>query len=149
MPVLACADALNARGARVETVTARSDTEIDEVFARFDGPARPDGLTWPDPDSKTRLVVAAATDGQLRAVLRRLVKRYAPAPSKRPADLPANRTVPDLPPVAVLPLDPARGGTHRELPPSSGCPGPGGGGRRGAGRQRRAGSTCCATTAAR
>ncbi|KAB1125233.1 hypothetical protein F6X68_32490, partial [Micromonospora sp. AMSO12t] len=30
VPVLACADALTARGARVETVTARSDAEIDE-----------------------------------------------------------------------------------------------------------------------
>ncbi len=50
----------------METVTARSDAEIDAVLARLDGPARPDGLTWPDPDSKTRLVVAAATDGQLR-----------------------------------------------------------------------------------
>ncbi|MEU8405382.1 diacylglycerol kinase family protein [Micromonospora sp. NPDC048842] len=122
VPVLACADALNARGARVETVTARSDAEIDAVLARLDGPARPDGLTWPDPDSKTRLVIATASDGQLRAVLRRLVKRYAPAPSKRPADLPGNRTLPDLPPVAVLPLDPARGGTHRDLAAQLGLP---------------------------
>ncbi|MGC4865704.1 hypothetical protein ACLQ3B_09760 [Micromonospora sp. DT53] len=122
VPVLACADALNARGARVETVTARSDAEIDAVLARLDGPARPDGLTWPDPDSKTRLVIATASDGQLRAVLRRLVKRYAPAPSKRPADLPGNRTLPDLPPVAVLPLDPARGGTHRDLVAQLGLP---------------------------
>ncbi|MCG5440802.1 hypothetical protein PSH25_005551, partial [Micromonospora sp. PSH25] len=122
VPVLACADALNALGARVETVTARSDAEIDAVLARLDGPARPDGLTWPDPDSKTRLVVATASDGQLRAVLRRLVKRYAPAPSKRPADLPGNRTLPDLPPVAVLPLDPARGGTHRDLAAQLGLP---------------------------
>ncbi|MFF0119104.1 hypothetical protein ACFYP0_30680 [Micromonospora arida] len=122
VPVLACADALNARGARVETVTARSDAEIDAVLARLDGPARPDGLTWPDPDSKTRLVVATASDGQLRAVLRRLVKRYAPAPSKRPADLPGNRTLPDLPPVAVLPLDPARGDAHRDLAAQLGLP---------------------------
>jgi hypothetical protein len=105
VPVLECADALTAAGARVETVTACSDAEIDEVIARFDGPARPDGLAWPDPDTKLRLVVAAAVDGQLRAVVRRLVRRYAPAPSKRPADLAADRTVPDLPPLAVLPLD--------------------------------------------
>ncbi|MBG0560458.1 diacylglycerol kinase family protein [Actinoplanes aureus] len=104
-PVLACADALRAAGARAETVIAASDQEIDAVLARFDGPARPDGLTWPDPDSKLRLVVASATDGQLRAVVRRLVRRYAPPPSKRPADLPAVRTVPDLPPLAILPLD--------------------------------------------
>lgn len=105
VPVLRCSDALTAAGARVEMITAASDQEIDEVLARFDGPARPDGLTWPDPDSKTRLVVASATDGQLRAVVRRLVRRYAPPPSKRPADMTPGRTVPDLPPLAILPLD--------------------------------------------
>ncbi|MBO3742086.1 hypothetical protein [Actinoplanes flavus] len=109
-PVLACADALREAGARVETVLAGSDQEIDAVLARFDGPARPDGLTWPDPDTKLRLVVASATDGQLRAVVRRLVRRYAPPPSKRPADLAPGRTVPDLPPVAILPLDPGNSG---------------------------------------
>jgi hypothetical protein len=107
-PVLACADALKAAGALVETVTATSDEEIDAALARFDGPTRPDGLTWPDLDSKARLVVGVATDGQLRAVVRRLVRRYAPPPSRRPADLAANRTVPDLPPIAVLPLAPSR-----------------------------------------
>ncbi|GAA2701698.1 hypothetical protein ACFY2R_00435 [Micromonospora olivasterospora] len=122
VPVLACADALTARGARVETVTARSDAEIDEVLARLDAPPRPDGLTWPDPDSKTRLVVATASDAQLRAVLRRLVRRYAPPPSRRPDDLPGNRTVPDLPPVGVLPLDPARGGGQRDLAAQLGLP---------------------------
>ena len=106
VPVLRCADALAAAGARVETIVAGSDSEIDDVLARFDGGPRPDGLTWPDPGSERRLVVACATDGQLRAVVRRLVRRYAPAPSKRPADLPADRTVPDLPPLAILPLDP-------------------------------------------
>ncbi|WP_229405654.1 hypothetical protein [Micromonospora sp. NBRC 110038] len=122
VPVLACADALTARGARVETVTARSDAEIDDVLARLDGPPRPDGLTWPDPDSKTRLVVATASDGQLRAVVRRLVRRYAPPPSRRPADLPGNRTVPDLPPVGLLPLDPARAGGQRDLAAQLGLP---------------------------
>ena len=105
VPVRECADALTAAGARVEMITAGSDQEIDEVIARLDGPARPDGLTWPDTDSKVRLVVASAADGQLRAVMRRLVRRYAPPPSRRPADLAAHRTVPDLPPVAILPLD--------------------------------------------
>lgn len=105
VPVLACSDSLTAAGARTETVTATSDTEIDAVLARLDGPSRPDGLTWPDQDGKARLVVATATDGQLRAVVRRLVRRYAPPPSKRPADLPESRTVPDLPPIGVLPLD--------------------------------------------
>jgi hypothetical protein len=106
-PVLACADILKQAGARVETVVAGSDAEIDDVIARFDAPPRADGLAWPDPDSKARLVVAVATDGQLRAVLRRLVRRYAPPPSRRPDDLAAGRTVPDLPPLAILPLDPA------------------------------------------
>jgi hypothetical protein len=105
VPVLQCAEALTARGARVETVLAGSDAEIDAALARFDGEPRPDGLTWPDPDSKARLIIATALDGQLRAVLRRLVRRYAPPPSKRPADLAADRTVPDLPAVALLPLD--------------------------------------------
>lgn len=105
VPVLQLSEALTKAGARVETVTAESDEQIDAVLARFDGDPRPDGLTWPDADSKARLVVATAVDGQLRAVMRRLVRRYAPAPSKRPSDLPADRTVPDLPPVALLPLD--------------------------------------------
>ena len=108
-PVLACADALTAAGARVSTVIAASDVEIDDAIARLDGGPRPDSLTWPDPDGKTRLVIATATDGQLRAVLRRMVRRYAPPPSKRPADLAADRTIPDLPPVAILPLDPSSG----------------------------------------
>ncbi|GIE81035.1 hypothetical protein Aph02nite_69850 [Actinoplanes philippinensis] len=118
-PVLACADALREAGARVETVQAGSDQEIDAVLARFDGPARPDGLTWPDADSKVRLVVASATDSQLRAVMRRLVRRYAPPPSKRPDDLLAGRTVPDLPPVAILPLDP---GNTEDLAAQLGLP---------------------------
>jgi hypothetical protein len=109
-PVLVLQDELRKAGARVESVVAASDAEIDDALAAFDGPARPDGLTWPDPDSKHRLVVAAATDGQLRAVVRRLVRRYAPPPSKRPDDLAADRTVPDLPPLAILPLDPAATG---------------------------------------
>ncbi|WP_431916928.1 hypothetical protein [Micromonospora wenchangensis] len=122
VPVLACADALTARGARVETVVARSDAEVDGVLARLDAPARPDGLAWPDPDSKVRLVVAVASDAQLRAVVRRLVRRYAPPPSRRPAELAGDRTVPDLPPVGVLPLDPARGGPHRDLAAQLGLP---------------------------
>ena len=89
----------------MSTVIAASDAEIDEAIARLDGGPRADGLTWPDADGKTRLVIATAADGQLRAVLRRMVRRYAPPPSKRPADLAADRTVPDLPPVAILPLD--------------------------------------------
>jgi hypothetical protein len=108
-PVLACADALTAAGAGANTVIAASDEEIDAVIARLDGPARADGLTWPAPDAKTRLVVAAATTGQLRAVVRRLVRRYAPPPHRRPDDLSGNRTIPDLPPLGVLPLAPDEG----------------------------------------
>jgi hypothetical protein len=101
--VLACADVLRAAGARVALRTAGSDREIDEVLAALDGPARPDGVTWPGLDGP-RLVIASAADGQVRAVLRRMVRRYAPAPSRRPADLPPGRTVPDLPPIGILPL---------------------------------------------
>jgi hypothetical protein len=90
-PVRACAGALAGAGARVETVTATSDQEIDDALARL--------------ASGTRLVVATAADGQLRAVVRRMVRRAAPAPSQRPAGLPAARTIGDLPPLAVLPLD--------------------------------------------
>jgi hypothetical protein len=85
-------------------ITVDSDDEVDAVLARWDGPPRPDGLAWPAADGP-RLVVACGVDGQLRAVLRRMVRRYAPAPRKRPGDLPPSRTVPDLPPVGILPLD--------------------------------------------
>jgi len=104
--VLHCSDALRAAGARVEAVTAHDDAEVDAVLARLDAPARVDGLTWPDSDSKVRLVVAVAEDSQLRHVVRRMVRRYAPPPSKRPADLAPDRTVPDLPAIGVLPLAP-------------------------------------------
>lgn len=94
VPVLACADALRAGGAQVQLVTACSDADIDTAIKPVEA-------------GDVRLVVAAATDAELRAVLRRLVRRYAPAPSKRPADLPADRTIFDLPPLAVLALAPA------------------------------------------
>jgi hypothetical protein len=119
VPVLKCAEVLTEAGARVETVVAGSDAEIDAVIARFDAAARPDGLDWPDADSKIRLIVATASDGQLRAVVRRLVRRYAPPPSKRPADLATSRTVPDLPPIAILPLDP---GNTEDLAAQLGLP---------------------------
>ena len=91
----------------MSTEIASSDAELDEVIARLDGPPRPDGLTWPGQDGP-RLVVAAAADGQVRAVVRRLVRRYAPPPSRRPTDLATDRTLPDLPPIGVLPLYGAR-----------------------------------------
>jgi FixJ family two-component response regulator len=85
VPVLACADALRDAGARVETVVATSDADIDEVIQRFDAGARSDGLTWPDADSKLRLVVASAADGQLRAVVRRRTFRRSPSYRSTPA----------------------------------------------------------------
>jgi hypothetical protein len=88
----------------VSTVIAGSDADLDEVVTRLDGPARPDGLTFPAVNNPPRLVVAAAAEGQVRAVVRRMVRRYAPPPSRRPADLRVDRTVPDLPPIGVLPL---------------------------------------------
>jgi hypothetical protein len=99
VPVLRCADALREAGAGVETVAAGSDQEIDDVLART--------------SNGTRLIVAVEDDGQLRHIVRRMVRRYAPAPSKRPAELPAHRTMPDLPPFAVLPLAP--GGLAAQL----------------------------------
>lgn len=95
MPVLACRDALRAAGATVEIIQAGSDDQIDAVIARAE---------------RARVVVAAEAVGQLRAVVRRMVRRYAPPPSTRsaeradPPDLPPDRTVRDLPPIGVLPL---------------------------------------------
>jgi len=90
VPVLECADALREERLSVDLVTARDEHEIDAAL-KVEG----------------RLVVAAASDAELRAVVRRLVRRHAPPPSKRPAELPPNRTMFDLPPLAVLPLSPA------------------------------------------
>ena len=105
VPVLACRDALVAGGATVDTVTAYSDEEIDAVLDR------------PGPP---RLVVAATDDGQIRAVIRRMVRRYAPAPSARDddlaTDLAADRTVPDLPAIGILPLNPVSLVTGLGLP---------------------------------
>ena len=94
VPLLTCADALRRGGARVEIVTAESDAEIDTAVKAVDA-------------GGAALVVAAGTDGEIRAVVRRLVRRYAPPPSKRPAELPDGRTVFDLPALAILPLAPA------------------------------------------
>jgi diacylglycerol kinase family enzyme len=94
VPVLACVDALRAAGATVESVTAASDLEIDDAVKPVEA-------------GDARLIVAAATDAEIRGVVRRLVRRLAPPPSRRPADLPADRTVFDLPPLAVLPLSPS------------------------------------------
>jgi hypothetical protein len=91
VPVLACRDALVAAGATVEVRTAGSDADIDAVLDQL-------------PDA--RVIVGVSEDGELRAVVRRLVRRYAPPPSSRPAGLSDDRTVADLPPLGVLPLAP-------------------------------------------
>jgi len=90
-PILACRDALRTASADVRTVVAHDDKEIDEALGAL-------------PES--RVIVATAADAQLRAVMRRLVRMYAPAASKRPDDLAGDRTIPDLPPIGILPLGP-------------------------------------------
>lgn len=85
--VLACCDVLRAGGANVELTDVSDDAGIDAVI-----------------DSGKAIVLAADTDAQVRAVLRRAVRCMAPAPSNRSPDLPEGRTVADLPALAVLPL---------------------------------------------
>lgn len=107
VPVLTCQDALLAAGHAVELITAHSDRAIDAVLVRLDGPARTDDLTWPAATGDgPALIVAASSDAQVRAVVRRMVRRYAPPPSRRPTDVSDGRTLPDLPALAILPLDP-------------------------------------------
>jgi hypothetical protein len=96
VPVLKCRDALRSAGAEVRTAEANSDAEIDAVLG--------DSVL-----AGGRLVVAGDGDGEARAVVRRLLRRCAPPPSQRPDDLPAGRTVPDLPPIGLLPLSDATG----------------------------------------
>ncbi|GAA2125921.1 hypothetical protein [Glycomyces algeriensis] len=86
-------DELKARGAVVRTAEADKPEEVDAALA--------------DPDE--RIVLAADTDEQVNAVLARLVRQAIPAPSKRPEGLPDGRTIPDLPPIAILPLATAPG----------------------------------------
>jgi hypothetical protein len=84
----------------------------------LDGPPRPDGLTWPASSGKTRLIVAISSDAELRHVLRRLVRRYSPPGSRRPAELAAGRTIPDLPAIGILPLTDGGLPAQLELPSS-------------------------------
>jgi hypothetical protein len=112
VPVLACADALRSGGAAVDIVTAGDDAEIDTALKAAEaGAAGQAGETGQAGESgqagEARLIVAATTDSQLRAVVRRLVRRHAPPPSTRPDNLAPDRTIFDLPPLAVLPLTPA------------------------------------------
>jgi hypothetical protein len=106
VPVLACEDALRARGADVELVTAGSDADLDDVIKAVVSSGGPKAWMGAS-DATPRLVIAAAGDAEVRAVVRRLVRAMSPAASSRPDDLPPNRTVYDLPPLSVLPLAPA------------------------------------------
>jgi hypothetical protein len=99
VPVLTCRDALVAGGATVEAVTAASDSDIDDVL-----------------DREAKLVVAATSDGQVRAVVRRMIRRYAPPPGNRPESLPADRTMPDLPPIGILAMGEVDLVTRLDLP---------------------------------
>ena len=90
VPVLSCRDALRG-SASVEVLELDSDADVDAAIKRA-------GV------DDARLVVAGG-DGQLRAVLRRMVRRSLPRGGERPDDLPIDRTVPDLPPLGILPLD--------------------------------------------
>ncbi|GAB3647726.1 hypothetical protein GCM10028833_12030 [Glycomyces tarimensis] len=86
-------DELKGRGAEIRTVEASTPGQVDPVFD--------------DPDA--RIVLAADTDEQVNAVVARAVRRLAPAPSERPDGLPEGRTIPDLPPLAILPQGTAPG----------------------------------------
>ncbi|WP_026923350.1 diacylglycerol kinase family protein [Glycomyces arizonensis] len=90
-------DELKRLGADVRTAEASKPQEIDPVVE--------------EPD--TRIVLAADTDEQVNAVVARMVRRLAPAPSERSDHLPEGRTIPDLPPLAVLPLGTAPGLVER------------------------------------
>lgn len=81
-------DELKRLGADVRTMEASTRAEIDPVMD----------------DPEARIVLAADTDEQVNAVVARMVRRLAPAPSDRGGDLPSGRTIPDLPPLALLPL---------------------------------------------
>ncbi|HLU29863.1 MAG TPA: hypothetical protein VKZ65_15635 [Glycomyces sp.] len=94
-------DELKRLGAEVRTVAASTPREIDPALE----------------DPEARIVLAADTDEQVNAVVARMVRRLAPAPSARPDDLPAGRTIPDLPPLAILPLGTSPGLVERfDLP---------------------------------
>jgi len=98
--VLHLIDELKRLGADVRTAEASTPREIDPVVEDA-------------AESGTRIVLAADTDEQVNAVVARMVRRLAPAPGERGDDLPAGRTVPDLPPLALLPLGTAPGLVER------------------------------------
>ncbi|WP_025273054.1 diacylglycerol kinase family protein [Haloglycomyces albus] len=86
--VLHFLDELKRRGLDTELVSASTEREVDPIVERTDA----------------RIVIAADSDSQLNAVVGRAVRRLSPPPSQRPEDMRRDRTVPDLPPLAVLPL---------------------------------------------
>lgn len=99
--VLHLVDELKRLGAEVRTAEASTPREVDPVVE----------------DADARIVLAADTDEQINAVVARMVRRLAPPPSERPDGLPSGRTVPDLPPLAVLPLGTVPGLVERfDLP---------------------------------
>lgn len=90
VPVLKCADSL-LKGATVEVLGAESDSEVDAALATA-------------AKTQARLIVAGG-DGPLRAVVRRMARGAAPPTKQRPADLGEDRTMYDLPPIGLLPLE--------------------------------------------
>ena len=87
VPVLACADALRGGGG---TRRARHGLRGRRDRRRGQAGRAPARRGWSSRRPPTR---------EVRAVVRRMVRILAPPPSKRPADLPAGRTVFDLPPL--------------------------------------------------
>jgi hypothetical protein len=90
VPVLRCADAL-----RPAQVTVRE----------VDSPAEANQALADAAEGGHRLVVTGGDD-EIRAILRQAVRRVLPKGGDR-TGLRDDRTIPDLPPVAILPLDPS------------------------------------------
>jgi hypothetical protein len=109
VPVLACRDALRA-GAEVTVVQAETEADVDAAVA---GPLG---------DPSARLVIAGG-DVAAATVLRRMVRRVRPRGGDR-TGLRDDRTIPDLPPVGLLPLDTRaeHDGSHDDLVAHLGLP---------------------------
>ncbi|WP_222854283.1 diacylglycerol kinase family protein [Fodinicola acaciae] len=87
VPVLRCADALR-KHAEVTIREVDSPADANAALADADG----------------RRLVVAGSDDEIRAVLRQLVRRVVPKAGDR-TGIADNRTIPDLPPLGLLPLD--------------------------------------------